>query len=50
MKLLFTRQQWEKHPAGFNKEQLDNAENRKDGFIGYWDGVHCYLWKFIKIN
>ena len=36
MKILYTREQWEQNPhIKFTKQQLDNAENNQDGFIGY---------------
>ena len=35
----------------FSKKELDRAEKRKSGFIGYcefYPGVKCYLWKYLK--
>jgi len=46
--LIFNRKQWENYTPDnfkFTKEELDAAENSKDGFIGIRGSVRCYVYK-----
>ncbi len=49
--LLFTRNRWEQNPFHpFTKYKLDKAEKHPEGFIGYWNGVKCLLWKYEEVK
>jgi len=49
MKLLFARKQYEDNPfIRFSSVQLDDAEKSKDGLIGFYAGVECFLQRYIN--
>ena len=50
--LVFPRKVWEEDywevMGKFTKKELDKAEKRKNGFIGFRSGIKCYIWKYLK--
>ena len=48
MSVVFSKTQWKKQSTfKFSDKELNKAESRQDGFIGYRAGIKCFIWKYI---